>query len=83
MRTTYGTGDLQPPRDLAAFEVPELLGWHEQGDGRWWLGVPVDSGRIAGPLRTALREVVQRFGVDPVFTPQQDVLLTNVAACRP
>ena len=79
LRTTYGLA-LQPPRDLPPFEVPELLGWHEQGDGRWWLGIPVESGRIAGTLRTAMREVVQRFGVDPVFTPQQDVLLSNVAA---
>ena len=30
------------------------------------------------PIRSALREVVQRFGADPVFTPQQDVLLTNL-----
>jgi sulfite reductase (ferredoxin) len=65
-------------------EVPELLGWHAQGDGQWWLGVPVRSGRIADAdgigLRSALREIVRRFGVDPVMTPQQDVLLSNVAA---
>ncbi len=79
LRTTYGLA-LEPPRELPPFEVPELLGWHEQGDGRWWIGVPIEAGRIAGRLRIALREVVQRFGVDPVFTPQQDVLLSNVAA---
>ncbi len=70
---------LQPPRELPPFQLPELLGWHEQGDGRWWLGLPVESGRIAGELRAALREAVERFGLDPVFTPQQDVLLSNVA----
>jgi sulfite reductase (ferredoxin) len=78
LRTTYGLA-MAPPRDLPPLEVPELLGWHEQGDGRWWLGLPVPSGRIEGALRTALREAVQRFGLDPVFTPQQDVLLSNVA----
>ena len=78
LRTTYGLA-LQPPRDLPPLQMPELLGWHEQGDGRWWLGVPVNAGRIEGTLRTALREAVERFGLDPVFTGQQDVLLTNVA----
>ena len=77
LTTTYGL-TLQPPRDLPPLQVPELLGWHEQGDGRLWLGVPVDAGRIRDGLRTALREAVQRFGAVPVFTPQQDVLLTDV-----
>ncbi len=77
LATTYGLA-LQPPRGLPPLAVPELLGWHEQGDGKLWLGVPVPSGRIEGSLRTALREAVTRFGIDPVFTPQQDVLLSNV-----
>ena len=75
---------LAEPLPMPAFELPELLGWHEQGDGAWWLGVPLPAGRIAdaGPvrLRTALREAVRRYGIDPVLTPQQDVLLSNVAA---
>ncbi len=77
LRTDYALA-LAAPRDLPAFQVPELLGWHEQGDGRWWLGVPVNAGRIEGLLRDALRSVVTRFGTDPVFTAQQDVLLTNI-----
>ena len=79
LTTTYGLA-LQPPWALPPFELPELLGWHEQGDGAWWLGVPIEAGRITGPVREAIREVVQRFGVTPVFTPQQDVLLSNIAA---
>jgi sulfite reductase (ferredoxin) len=67
----YWGGPLPAPRDLPRLKMPELLGWHPQGDGRWWLGVPVPSGRIQDTddvgLRSALREVVQRFGADPVF----------------
>ena len=73
---------LELPRPHDRLHVPDLLGWHEQGDGLWWLGVPVPSGRIqdtdAVTLRTALREVVQRYRVDPVMTAQQDVLLSNI-----
>ncbi len=78
----YAGRELEPPRPTARLHIPELLGWHEQGDGLWWLGVPVPSGRIgdseATTLRTALREIVERFRVDPVMTAQQDVLLSNV-----
>ncbi len=77
LTTTYGLA-LQPARDLPRLTVPELLGWHEQGDGRLWLGVPIPSGRIEGNVRVALRQVVGEFGLDPVFTPQQDVLLSNI-----
>lgn len=75
---------LAPPPLLPRFNVPDHLGWHAQGDGRFWLGVPVPSGRIANTgtvrLRTALREVVARFGLDPILTPTQDILLSNVLA---
>ena len=75
---TYGLA-LQPARDLPPLHVPELLGWHEQGDGRLWLGLPVSAGRIEGTLRTVIRTIVARHGANPVFTPQQDVLLTDLA----
>ncbi len=85
VRTTlierYGLA-LQPARPMPAFQVPEMLGWHAQGDGNWWLGVPVPSGRIAGAQRDALREVMRRFGANPVMTPQQDILLTDIPAAQ-
>ena len=75
-------GPLPPARPMPKLEMPELLGWHAQGDGRYWLGVPVPSGRIQDAegvaLRSALREIIERFGADPVLTPQQDILLTNL-----
>ncbi len=86
MLATYYGSPLAPPRPMK-LEVPDLLGWHEQGDGRLWLGVPVAAGRIidGGPsqphgarLRTALREIGQRYAPEYVMTPQQDVLLTNI-----
>ena len=84
----YFGASLAPALPTPPLQVPELLGWHAQGDGRFWLGVPVPSGRIVdgdgGRIRTALRLAVEKFGADPVMTPQQDVLLTNLAeADRP
>ncbi|MEO6120944.1 MAG: NADPH-dependent assimilatory sulfite reductase hemoprotein subunit [Acidimicrobiales bacterium] len=60
------------------------LGWHEQGDGRWFLGVKVENGRIADRpdgvrVRSGLRQAVERFSLGVRFTPREDVLLTDVA----
>jgi len=75
----YMAKPLEDPRPMPRFRVRDHLGWHEQGDGRLYLGVPVASGRIAGEPRRALREVIARFGVDPIISPSQDLILSNAA----
>jgi sulfite reductase (ferredoxin) len=74
---------LEYPRTMPRFEVVDHLGWHGQGDGLLYLGLPVASGRIADRpgerLHTALREIVTRFGCDPILLPSQDILLSNIA----
>src|SRR5881227_3569666 len=57
---------LEPCRQMPGFVVPDHLGWHEQGDGKLYLGIPVSSGRIVDNIRTALREIVGRFRCDPI-----------------
>jgi sulfite reductase (ferredoxin) len=73
---------LAPCRPVPAFSVPDHLGWHEQGDGRLYLGLPVASGRIVdgggSRLRSALREIVTRFGADPILMPSQDIILSEI-----
>jgi sulfite reductase (ferredoxin) len=67
---------------MPALVVPDHLGWHEQGDGRLYLGIPVSSGRIAdderSSIRTALREIVGQFGCDPILMPSQDIILSEI-----
>jgi sulfite reductase (ferredoxin) len=69
---------LEPCRAMAPFEVPDHLGWHEQGDGKFYLGIPVSSGRIDNQLRTGLQEIVSRFHCDPILTPSQDIILSEI-----
>lgn len=75
---------LADPLPHAPFQVPDHLGWHEQGDGRFWLGLPIASGRIQdGPqirLRTALRTLFENWAKPAVLTPQQDILIADIAA---
>jgi sulfite reductase (ferredoxin) len=74
--------ELAPCRPLPALSVPDHLGWHEQGDGLFYLGIPVASGRIVdgaqSQIRTALREIVARFRCDPILMPSQDIILSEV-----
>jgi sulfite reductase (ferredoxin) len=74
---------LAPCREMPDFAVPDHLGWHEQGDGKLYLGVPVESGRIVdgerSRIRTALREIVARFRIDPILMPSQDIILSEIA----
>ena len=62
--------------------MPDHLGWHEQGDGRLYLGIPISSGRIAdddrSQIRTALRDIVAEYRVDPILMPSQDIILSEV-----
>jgi sulfite reductase (ferredoxin) len=73
---------LLPARPLPPFAVPDHLGWHEQGDGKLYLGIPVPSGRIADSgderLRSALCAIVAEFRCAPILMPSQDIILSNV-----
>jgi len=73
---------LMPCREMPEFAVPDHLGWHEQGDGKLYLGIPVASGRVVDDervrLRSALRDIVARFGVDPILMPSQDIILSDI-----
>jgi sulfite reductase (ferredoxin) len=73
---------LEPCREMPPFAVPDHLGWHEQGDGKLYLGIPVSSGRIVDDersgVRTALREIVERYRSDPILMPSQDIILSEI-----
>jgi sulfite reductase (ferredoxin) len=62
------------------------LGWHPQGDDRWYLGLSIENGRIQdqGPmrLRTGLRDIVMRFRPEVCLTPNQDLLLTGLSTAH-
>jgi sulfite reductase (ferredoxin) len=74
--------ELQPARHSRVTAVDLHLGWHPQGDGKWFYGLSVENGRVKDDgefrLRTALRELVTRFHPRLRLTPQQDVLLCDL-----
>ena len=70
------------PKGLTVSGFLTHLGWHPQGDGKWYYGLSVENGRVKdeGPLRlrTALRTLVERFRPGLRITPLQDVLLCDL-----
>ncbi|MBX5436181.1 MAG: NADPH-dependent assimilatory sulfite reductase hemoprotein subunit [Alicyclobacillaceae bacterium] len=74
--------------DLVWQDAHDHYGWHPQGDGRWYLGLFVENGRIKDEgefrLKTALRAVVERWRPTVHLTTQQNVILAGFAeADRP
>src|SRR5262249_34873107 len=70
------------PRPVAVHGYDLHLGWHPQGDGRWYYGLSVENGRVKDEgtlrLRSGLRAVVRRFEPEVRLTPMQDVLLCGL-----
>jgi sulfite reductase (ferredoxin) len=66
-------------QNLPPWRFDDYLGWGEQGDGKLYCGVWVQNGRLKGEPKKALRHVVERYGLDVVLTPSQNLILKNVA----
>lgn len=79
-RVGFQFEQIQP---MPEFAVDDHLGWHEQGDGQWFLGIPVENGRIVDRgnyrLRSGLRAVIEHFNLPVRVTAQQNILLADIA----
>lgn len=78
----YFGKSLQPYQPLPEWRYEDYLGWHEQGDGKLFLGLWVQNGRIADygdwQLRSALRRIVETLDLPMRLTPHQNVLLYDI-----
>lgn len=74
---------LADPRPIVFHDVEDHLGWHRQGDGRWFLGLWIENGRVTDRetqfLRTGLRAAIEQFRPGIRLTAQQNILLTDIA----
>ncbi|MBS0266265.1 MAG: NADPH-dependent assimilatory sulfite reductase hemoprotein subunit [Planctomycetes bacterium] len=78
----YGQS-LAAPRPVEVTDVDDHIGWHEQGDGKLFLGINVENGRIKdeGTLRikSGLRAIFSKYGMEARLTPLQGIILCNIS----
>ena len=77
---------LADPEPTAVSGVDDHLGWHAQGDGKLFLGIPVENGRIADSgdyrLASGLRAFFEKFKTRARLTCQQSILLADIEPSR-
>src|SRR2546430_11377523 len=73
---------LEPARPFEFTKQGDLLGWHRQTNGNYFLGLFVENGRIKDhngyQLKAGLRKVAEQFQPESRLTPSQNILLVGV-----
>lgn len=73
---------LDDPSPVHLHDVDDHLGWHQQADGRWFLGLHVENGRVKDTermrLKSGLRRAIEEFRPGIRLTGQQNILLINL-----
>ena len=70
------------PLKLNNLKVVDHLGWHEQGDGKWYTGIFISSGRIIDnknkKIKTGLRDIIKKFNPSITLSTDQNIILGNI-----
>lgn len=78
----YSTVKIEPWVPLPPWKYEHHLGWHEQGDGKLFLGLNIENGRIKDEgsfrMKAALREIVERYNTPVLITPQQNIIISEI-----
>lgn len=74
----------EPPKPAAWNTVADMLGWHEQGDGKLFVGIWVQDGRIkdeehGGPRwKSAFKKIAGEFGFPIRLTSNTNLMFYNI-----
>ena len=73
---------IAPFKSLPEWKYQDFLGWNEQGDGKLFLGISIENGRIKDEgsfqLKTALREIIEQFNLPMRLTPNHNLILYEI-----
>jgi sulfite reductase (NADPH) hemoprotein beta-component len=69
---------LAPARPYRFTTTADLLDWHKAVDGKWFLGLFVETGRVKNEQKVALRAVAEKFPhLEFRLSANQNVILAN------
>jgi sulfite reductase (ferredoxin) len=74
--------ELEPPKPARWITVGDLLGWHEQGNGKLFYGVWVEEGRIQdskkAAFRSAFREIADKLQLPVRLTTNCNLIFHDI-----
>jgi sulfite reductase (NADPH) hemoprotein beta-component len=71
---------LAPAKPYRFTTTADLLDWHKAVDGKWFLGMFVETGRVKNAQKIALREVAEKFShIEFRLSANQNVILANAS----
>lgn len=77
-------GLLAPPAAVPRYSVHDHLGWQQQADGRWLVGIWIENGRIKDTphdqSKRGLRAIIEEFQPEIRLTAHQNIVLANITA---
>jgi sulfite reductase (ferredoxin) len=69
-------------KPLPSFKYHDYLGWNEQGDGKLFLGLSIENGRVQDEgtfrLKSALREITQQFAFPMRLTANHNIIIYEI-----
>ena len=78
----YFGKSVEPFKELPEFKYQDYLGWNEQGDGKLFLGISIENGRVKDEgtfqLKTALRKIVEQFNLDVRLTANHNLVFCDI-----
>lgn len=79
---SYYGKEILPWRPIKDWKYNDWMGWWEQGDGKLFYGLHIDSGRVKDEgdfrLKTVLRKIVDKYNTPMVMSPTQSVILKDI-----
>lgn len=78
----YYGAELAPPRPIQVADYNDSMGWHAQGDGRFFYGLNVENGRIKDEglyrLKAALRKICTNIAPPIRLTAHQSIIFCDL-----
>ena len=70
------------PKQINDLKIVDHLGWHEQGDGKWYIGIFIPSGRIKDnknfKIKSGLKDIIKTFKTSVILSTDQNIFLGEI-----
>ncbi len=75
----YYRKPIKPLREEPVNKLIDYLGWQKQNNKKWFVGLPLLSGRLKGEKKLVIRKLVEKYNLDLRLTPNQDLLICSIS----